>query len=265
MTFILENEGKLVCCFRRFGICRGDRFDQFASRLEAGERFRDMVGFGIHHTDTAEAYAKVVPRCRVIRIGCNHLPRHSNCLGGVNSRPLRAIEIDRPWDSELAVLALFTLAAFSSQALSANDLALPASAMADKVIVLKGERKLLLIKSNEVLKTYTVSLGGNPVGLKIRQGDHKTPEGNYALDRHNARSQYYKSIHISYPNADDVARARKLGVPTGGDLFIHGLPNDFKGPSGLGDWTDGCIAVTNAEIDEIWRVVADGTPIEIRP
>jgi murein L,D-transpeptidase YafK len=167
--------------------------------------------------------------------------------------------------TKLAVLALFTLAAFSSQALSANDLALPASAMADKVIVLKGERKLLLIKSNEVLKTYTVSLGGNPVGLKIRQGDHKTPEGNYVLDRHNAHSQYYKSIHISYPNADDVARARKLGVPTGGDLFIHGLPNDFKGPSGLGDWTDGCIAVTNAEIDEIWRVVADGTPIEIKP
>jgi murein L,D-transpeptidase YafK len=86
------------------------------------------------------------------------------------------------------------------------------------------------------------------------------------LDRHNAHSQYHRSIHISYPNAEDVARARKLGVSTGGDLFIHGLPNGYGGPSQqLGDWTDGCIAVTNAEIDEIWRVVADGTPIEIKP
>jgi murein L,D-transpeptidase YafK len=167
--------------------------------------------------------------------------------------------------TKLAVLPLFTLAAFSLQALSVNDPTLPASAVADKVVVLKGERKLLLIKGNEVLKTYAVSLGGNPVGLKIREGDRKTPEGNYVLDRHNAHSQYHKSIHISYPNAEDVARARKLGVPTGGDLFIHGLPNDFVGPSQQGDWTDGCIAVTNAEIDEIWRLVADGTPIEIRP
>src|SRR5271170_3507714 len=168
--------------------------------------------------------------------------------------------------TKLAVLALFTLAVSSMQALSANDPPLPASAIADKVLVLKEERKLLLIKGNEVLKTYAVSLGGNPVGSKIREGDRKTPEGNYVLDRHNAHSQYHRSIHISYPNAEDVARARKLGVPTGGDLFIHGLPNDFEGPSQqLGDWTDGCIAVTNAEIDEIWRVVADGTPIEIKP
>jgi len=132
--------------------------------------------------------------------------------------------------------------------------------------VLKGERKLLLIKGDQVLKTYTVSLGGDPIGPKIMQGDRKTPEGNYVLDRHNAHSQYHKSIHISYPNADDVARAKKLGVPTGGNLFIHGLPNDFIGPNDdPGDWTDGCIAVTNAEIDEIWRRVADGTPIEIKP
>jgi murein L,D-transpeptidase YafK len=167
--------------------------------------------------------------------------------------------------TKLAVLALFTLAAFSLQALSANDPALPASAMADKVVVLKGERKLLLMKGDKVLKTYTISLGGNPVGGKIRQGDSKTPEGNYVLDRHNAHSQYHKSIHISYPNAEDVARARRLGVPPGGDVFLHGLPNDFHGPSGFGDWTFGCIAVTNAEIDEIWRVVANGTPIEIKP
>jgi murein L,D-transpeptidase YafK len=167
--------------------------------------------------------------------------------------------------TKLAGFALFTFGIFSLQALS-SDTPLPASAMADKVVVLKRERKLLLINGNEVLKTYTVYLGGSPVGIKIREGDRKTPEGSYVLDRHNAHSQYHRSIHISYPNAEDVARARKLGVSTGGDLFIHGLPNGYGGPSQqLGDWTDGCIAVTNAEIDEIWRVVADGTPIEIKP
>lgn len=167
---------------------------------------------------------------------------------------------------KLAALALCTLAVVSLHALSADNPPLPTSAVVDKVLVLKGERKLLLMKGNEVLKTYTVSLGGNPIGSKIMEGDHKTPEGNYVLDRHNSHSQYHKSIHISYPNADDVARARKLGVPTGGDLFIHGLPNDYEGPTQqLGDWTEGCIAVTNVEIEEIWRVVADGTPIEIKP
>jgi murein L,D-transpeptidase YafK len=168
--------------------------------------------------------------------------------------------------TKFGALALFALAVFPLRALSANDAPLPASATADKVIVLKHERKLLLIKGNEVLKTYSVSLGGNPVGFKIMEGDRRTPEGNYVLDRHNAHSLYHRSIHISYPNADDVARAKHFGVPTGGELYIHGLPNDFKGASRqLGDWTEGCIAVTNAEIDEIWRVVADGTPIEIKP
>jgi murein L,D-transpeptidase YafK len=168
--------------------------------------------------------------------------------------------------TKLAILAPFALAAFSLQALSANDPPLPPSAMANKVVVLKSYRKLLLMRGDEVLKAYIVSLGGNPVGPKIRQGDNKTPEGTYILDRHNTNSQYHRSIHISYPNADDLARARKLGVSPGGELFIHGLPNDFRGHSeALGDWTEGCIAVTNAEIDEIWRAVADGTPIEIRP
>jgi murein L,D-transpeptidase YafK len=164
----------------------------------------------------------------------------------------------------LAILSL-TLPVFSLQAFSENVPPLSASARADKVLVLKSQRALLLMKGDEVLKRYIVSLG-NPVGPKIRQGDHKTPEGTYVLDRHNANSQFYRSIHISYPNTDDVARAKKLRVPAGGDLFIHGLPNDFRGHSdALGDWTEGCIAVSNAEMDEIWRMVADGTPIEIRP
>ena len=165
-----------------------------------------------------------------------------------------------------AVLAFFALAAFSLQSQSASDPPLPASAKADRLIVLKGERKLLLIKGDEVLKTYSVSLGGSPVGPKVREGDSRTPEGKYVLDRHNSHSQFHKSIHISYPNAEDLARARKLGVPPGGDVFLHGEPNDYHGPSQqLGDWTDGCIAVSNADMDEIWRAVADGTPIEIKP
>ena len=168
--------------------------------------------------------------------------------------------------AKLAVLVPCTLAVFSLRALSANDPPLPSSAMADKVVVLKSYRKLLLMRGDEVLKTYIVQLGGDPVGPKVRRGDNKTPEGNYVLDRHNAKSEYHRSIHISYPNAEDLARARKLGVSPGGELFIHGLPNDFRGHSdALGDWTEGCIAVTNAEMDEIWRAVPDGTPIEIKP
>ncbi len=137
----------------------------------------------------------------------------------------------------LAVIAFVALAAISLHALSANDPPSPESGMADKVVVLKGERKLLLMKGEVVMKSYVVALGGNPVGSKIRQGDSKTPEDNYVLDRHNAHSQYHKSIHISYPNAEDVTRAKKLGVSPGGDVFLHGLPNDFHGPVVLRDWT----------------------------
>jgi len=166
-------------------------------------------------------------------------------------------------------LIVFTVCALTflpPQLRSANDLPLQPSTKADKVLVLKADRKLLLLKGDKVLKTYRVALGGNPVGPKTRQGDSRTPEGEYVLDRHNPKSQFYRSIHISYPNAEDLARAKKLGVPPGGDVFIHGLPNGFHGTvQQLGDWTDGCIAVTDAEMDEIWRAVADGTPIEIRP
>ena len=139
---------------------------------------------------------------------------------------------------------------------------------ADRVVVLKRERTLQLYKEGKLIKSYKVALGGNPVGPKTRQGDHKTPEGNYVLDSRNAHSQFYKSIHISYPSARDRAQARPAGVSPGGDVFVHGLPNGY-GWIGAGhrakDWTDGCIAVTNQEIDEIWRAVPDGTPIEIRP
>jgi murein L,D-transpeptidase YafK len=139
---------------------------------------------------------------------------------------------------------------------------------ADRVVVLKQARTLELFSHGKVIKTYKVALGGDPIGPKTRQGDHKTPEGVYMLDFRNAHSQFYKSIHISYPSARDRAQARKNGVSPGGDVFVHGLPNGYGAVGAahrLKDWTDGCVAVTDEEIDEIWRAVTDGTPIEIRP
>ena len=135
-------------------------------------------------------------------------------------------------------------------------------------MVLKSERKLVLMRDGKPIRTYKVALGGEPRGPKTRQGDHKTPEGLYVVDRRNSHSQFHKALHVSYPNADDIARARNLHASPGGDIMIHGLPNGM-GWVGSGhlarDWTDGCIAVTDAEIDEIWKLVPDGTPVEIRP
>lgn len=145
---------------------------------------------------------------------------------------------------------------------------LPSNTRADEVVVAKGARTLTLLNHGQVIKVYKVALGGNPVGAKARKGDHRAPEGAYVLDRRNEHSQFYRSIHISYPNAQDRERARKLGVSPGGDIMIHGLPNGY-GWIGRGhrarDWTGGCIAVTNDEMDEIWRAVPDGTLIKIRP
>jgi murein L,D-transpeptidase YafK len=139
---------------------------------------------------------------------------------------------------------------------------------ADQVIVVKSQRTLTLFADGKILRVYKVALGGSPVGAKEQQGDHKTPEGRYVLDLRNAKSRFYKSIHVSYPNEHDKQNASKRGVSPGGNIMIHGLPNGF-GWLGAAhraqDWTDGCIAVTNAEMDEIWKLVPDGTPIEIRP
>lgn len=153
--------------------------------------------------------------------------------------------------------------------LAASHSGLPVSAIeADKVVVIKSEHTLTLLSRGKVIRTYKVALGANPVGAKEQQGDHKTPEGTYTLDRRNPKSQFYKSIHISYPNEQDRRKAQHKGRSPGGDIMIHGLPNGY-GMIGAAhrarDWTDGCIAVTDAEIDEIWKLVPDGTPIEIRP
>jgi murein L,D-transpeptidase YafK len=152
--------------------------------------------------------------------------------------------------------------------ISIAGLAQTPAIQADRVLVMKKDRTLTLLAKGQVLKTYKVALGGTPVGPKTRQGDHKTPEGIYILDRRNAASQFHRALHISYPNAQDRAQARKQNLSPGGEVFVHGLPNGY-GWTGKGhrmkDWTDGCIAVTDEEIEEIWRRVPDGTPIEIRP
>jgi murein L,D-transpeptidase YafK len=142
------------------------------------------------------------------------------------------------------------------------------SAVADKVVVLKSDHKMLLLRKGGVLKTFAVSIARNPVGAKTRNGDHKTPEGTYVIDWRNPQSKFHLSMHVSYPNSRDADNARRESLKPGGDIMIHGLQN------GLGwigrfhrlvDWTDGCIAVTNSEMDQVWRAVPDGTPIEIRP
>jgi murein L,D-transpeptidase YafK len=143
-----------------------------------------------------------------------------------------------------------------------------ASSGVDRVVVYKHERKLALLSQGKELRSYKVALGGAPVGPKTQQGDHRTPEGSYLLDSRNPNSHFYKAFHISYPNSKDIAAAKKLGVSPGGDIMLHGLPKEYAWVGKahlLHDWTDGCIAVTNEEIDEIWRLVRVGTPIEIKP
>jgi murein L,D-transpeptidase YafK len=138
----------------------------------------------------------------------------------------------------------------------------------DKVLVIKSEKRMYLVKKNVRYREYRISLGAKPQGHKQQQGDKRTPEGRYTLDYRNPNSAYYKSIHISYPNSKDRAAAREKGWNPGGDIMIHGQPNGYGWMgivSQFYDWTDGCIAVSNSEMEEIWTTVKVGTPIEIRP
>lgn len=155
-----------------------------------------------------------------------------------------------------------------AQAVIAMAQVLPKGAVADRVVVEKAARTLSLYHEGRLLKTYNVALGPNAKGRKEREGDGRTPEGTYVIDSRKADSAFHRALHISYPNAHDRTHARLLGVSPGGDIMIHGLPNGmgFIGKAHrLRDWTQGCIAVTNDEIEEIWRVVPNGTPIEINP
>jgi murein L,D-transpeptidase YafK len=134
--------------------------------------------------------------------------------------------------------------------------------------VLKGARRLLLLRSDRVLREYEVALGRNPSGPKHNHGDGRTPEGRYLLDWRIDDSKFHRAIHISYPNERDLEFAHRAGLDVGGGVMIHGLPTSADWVGGLHsdyDWTNGCIAVSDDEMDEIWELVDDGTPIEIRP
>lgn len=138
----------------------------------------------------------------------------------------------------------------------------------DKVLIEKKKRRLSLISKGEVIKTYKIALGGNPVGPKERKGDNKTPEGTYTIASRNRHSDYHLSLSISYPNEKDKKRAKELGVSPGGDIMIHGIKNGFSWVGGFHtkiDWTEGCIGVTNKQMEEIARLVPNGTPVEILP
>jgi tetratricopeptide (TPR) repeat protein len=138
----------------------------------------------------------------------------------------------------------------------------------DKILIEKKARRLKLISKGEVLKTYKIALGGNPNGPKEMQGDNKTPEGTYCIDSRNKDSHYHRSLHISYPNERDKKRAKELGVSPGGNIMIHGIKKGFSwvgdGQSEV-DWTQGCIALTDEEIEEIAKLTPNGTIVEIRP
>jgi murein L,D-transpeptidase YafK len=144
----------------------------------------------------------------------------------------------------------------------------PAEQRADLIVVEKAARRLTLTRHGQVLKTYEVALGSAPSGHKEQEGDGRTPEGAYAIDFKNARSHFHLALRISYPNAADRASAQQRRVAPGGDIMIHGLPNGLGWLAGLHlwrDWTDGCVAVTDGQIDEIWPLVDVGTAVEIKP
>lgn len=147
-----------------------------------------------------------------------------------------------------------------------NKIPLPSGTESDSIVVFKADRKMLLYYKGKILKSYSISLGDSPLGHKEKEGDEKTPEGLYIISGRNPNSKYHLSLRISYPNEHDKLNAEKNGYPPGGDIMIHGLPNStgfLEDYYVNNDWTDGCIAVTNEEIEEIWGAVKDGTPIFI--
>ena len=166
-------------------------------------------------------------------------------------------------------LALLLLA-LGSAALVPTAIAATAEELrpVDQVLVVKSERRLYLLRDGQPVRSYRVALGLNPLGRKERAGDFRTPEGRYLLDLRNATSDYFLSIHLSYPNDQDRQQARRRGWQPGGSIMIHGLPNWPKHPVDYyrsADWTDGCIALSNDDMLELWQLTRTNTPMEIRP
>jgi murein L,D-transpeptidase YafK len=162
----------------------------------------------------------------------------------------------------VSVLLLALVAAFPSAAADT------ANAKADLIVVQKEKRLMTLYAKRKLIKTYRIALGGNPTGHKVQEGDSRTPEGRYTIDAKNPKSSFHLSLRISYPDRRDRAAARRRGVSPGGAIMIHGTPEYLSSLQATGifrDWTAGCIAVTNAEIEEIYDAVPTGTRIVIKP
>jgi murein L,D-transpeptidase YafK len=189
-----------------------------------------------------------------------------------------ALHMPRPTVVSLLTLTI-ALAGMAIGSTARSEGSIPSSAListsveaslplADQVVVRKGERKLLLMRHGEVLRTFRVALGLNPEGHKQFEGDYRTPEGKYRLTRRNPNSEYFLSIQIDYPNDNDMKRARRQGQRPGGAIMIHGQPNVPRKPRDYYtnvDWTEGCIAVSNSDMVEIWLMTPPDTPIEIQP
>ena len=177
------------------------------------------------------------------------------------------VSVARIWAAGCLLLLLLLSLALSPAAVAQPPGLAPEAERADRVVVRKAERRLTLYRGETELVSYDIALGREP-NTKEREGDGRTPEGRYRIDWRNPQSRYHLSLHISYPEAADRARAAERGEDPGGMIMVHGLPNGLGalGAAGLlRDWTEGCIAVTNEAIRDIWRRVADGTPIEILP
>jgi murein L,D-transpeptidase YafK len=171
----------------------------------------------------------------------------------------------RPW---VPVLALLAAAAATPARADLFSNPSPVFQTADRVVLDKRERRLTLYRDGRELKNYRVSLGLRPTGHKQQEGDYRTPEGSYQLTRRNPDSEFFLSIQVSYPDAEDLAAARKNGVSPGGLIMIHGLPNIMKYSRDRylsTDWTDGCIALSNEDMLEVWLLTRPDTPIEITP
>ena len=170
------------------------------------------------------------------------------------------LRIDWPW---LALALFLPLLASCANAAEQPDGPI---VKADKLVVDKSDRTLVLYRDDKEIHRYTaIRFGDEPVGHKQFEGDEKTPEGSYTINGRNPKSAYHLSLRVSYPNGADQAFAKSKGRPAGGDIFIHGQPNIWFGPTLTGDWTDGCIALSNVEIALLWKQVDDGTAITIQP
>ncbi|MGH8223883.1 MAG: L,D-transpeptidase family protein [Woeseiaceae bacterium] len=166
--------------------------------------------------------------------------------------------------------ALMTAAAVLGLAVLMPRAGLPAGDFptADKVLVEKGSRRLHLLKDGVTFRTFRIALGLEPEGPKQREGDQRTPEGVYLLETRNSHSDFFLSIRISYPSASDLAKARRKGFDAGGQIMIHGQPNTPTYSAAYyakEDWTNGCIAVSNSDMVDIWLMTPDQVPIEIVP